>query len=56
MMCFIQEGDIGWCTERDGGRTTFGQYKDPIIEIDKISPFLAVTLIFNTIKAKGVFV
>ncbi len=50
----IQEEDIVWCHGRDGGWTIFGQCEDPEIEEDKIMPFLAITLICDTVQAEGI--
>ncbi len=50
----IREEDIVWCHRRDGGWAIFGQCEDPTIEEDKITPVLAVTLIHNTVQAKGI--
>ncbi len=36
------------------GWTIFGQCKGPDIEEDKITPFLAVTLICDTVRAEGI--
>ncbi len=51
---FIQEDDIVWCRERGGGWTIFGQRKDPDIEEDKLTPFLVVTLLCDTVQTEGV--
>ena len=51
---FIREEDIVWCRGKDGGWTIFGQCQDPDIEEDKITPFLAVTLIRDTVQAEGI--
>ncbi len=51
---FIRKEDIMWCHDRDGGWTIFGQCEDPGIEEDKITPFLAVTLICDTVQAEGI--
>ncbi len=48
----IREEDILWCRGNDGGWTIFSQCENPTIEEDKITPFLAVTLIRNTVQAE----
>ncbi len=53
-MYFIWEDDIVWCWGRDGGWTIFGQYKDPVVEEEKTTPFLAVTCICDRIQADGI--
>ena len=50
----IREEDIVWCQGKDGGWTIFGQCEDPLVEEDKITPFLAVTLICNTVQTEGI--
>ncbi len=51
---FIKVDDIVWCRGRDGRRTIFGQCKDPNIEEDKITPFLAETLTYNTVHTEQI--
>ncbi len=51
---FIIEEEIVLCCGRDGGWTIFGQCEDPKIEEDKITPFLAVTLIHDIVQAEGI--
>ncbi len=43
-----------WCCGRYGGWTIFGQCEDPEIEEDKMTPFLAVTLICDTVHVEGI--
>ncbi len=50
----IREEDIVWCRGKDGGWTIFGQCEDPSVEEDKITPFLAVTLICDTVQAEEI--
>ncbi len=51
---FIWEGDIVWFCGKDDGWTIFGQCNNQEIEEDKISPFLAVTLICDTAQVEGI--
>lgn len=53
-MYSILEDDIVWFRRRDSGWTNFGQFKDPNIEEDKITSFLAVTPICDTEQAMGI--
>ncbi len=43
-----------WCHGRDDGWTIFGQCEDQDIEENKITPFLAVSLICDTVQAEGI--
>ncbi len=51
-MYAIWENDIIWCWRRDEGWTIFSQCEDPDISECKTTPFLAVTLICETVQAE----